>query len=105
MTNYQSVLVAVDLDGAPEQVIAKAKTLAGPSAAIHLLTVPFDPTYFYTSYAGAGGFLQDASMPMKDQAEIGSMEHLRNLQEKCDFTEATPIVQFGRAAEVINEEA
>lgn len=105
MTNYKTVLVAIDLDGSPEQVLAKVKTIVGPSTATHLLTVPFDPTYFYTSYAGAGGFLQDASMPLKDQAEVASLEHLQKLRKECDLNEATPMVVFGRAAPVITEEA
>ncbi|MFK8051158.1 MAG: universal stress protein [Halioglobus sp.] len=105
MTNYKSVLVAVDLDGSPEQVIARAKALVSADTKIHLLTVPFDPTYFYTSYAGAGGFSQDASLPMEDQAAQASVEKLRSLINDSGLNEAKPIVQFGRAAPVIVEQA
>jgi len=51
MTGYKIVLIAIDLEGEPKQVLAKAQLLVDPSADITIFNATFDPSYIYASYA------------------------------------------------------
>ena len=90
MTDYYNVLIAVDLDGEPEQVLARALALIDQSADVHIVNVAFDPTYVYANYVGAVGFMKEPSVSIKDQVKISALEQLNKLVEESGLQRATP---------------
>ena len=105
MTGYKIVLIAIDLEGEPKQVLAKAQLLVDPSADIAIFNAAFDPSYIYACYAETGGLLKETSVTIKDKARIKALQQLNQLVKKTNLQTAHCIVEFGRAADQIIEQA
>ena len=101
MTSYKKILIAVDLDAEPEQVLAKAQSLADPSADISIFNAAFDSSYSYASYTETGGLFKETSATVKDKARIQAFQQLKLLIKKSDLKTANCIVEFGHAADEI----
>jgi len=101
MTDYKKILIAVDLDGEPEQVLAKALSLVNSSADISIFNAAFDSSYSYASYADTGGLFKETSATVKDKAKIKALQKLKLLIKKTDLQTANCIVEFGHAADEI----
>ena len=72
MKKYNQLLVAIDLYGDPEQVLAKAWAIAKSNQAkIDILAVEHDPSYVYASYAKAGGRLKNTATSAKQKTKTG----------------------------------
>lgn len=101
MTGYKKILIAIDLDGDPEQVLAKAQSVVNPSAEISIFNAAFDSSYSYASYAETGGLFKETSASVKNKARIKALQHLKLLIKKSDLQTANCIVEFGRPADEI----
>lgn len=101
MTPYKTVLIAVDLEGEPEQVLAKAHGLIDPSTDILILHVTFDPSYIYASYTATGGVQKPTSVTVKDQAKVKTLQALEKLLKNSELKKAKKIVEFGHTADLI----
>ena len=81
---YKSILVAIDLHGTPEQVLARAAELIdNPSNGTHILNVLPDPAFIYTSYPAYSG-----STSTFDLEELRSerLERMGSLAEKAGLS-------------------
>ena len=105
MTPYKTVLIAIDLDGQPTQVLAKANTLLDTSTKIHVLNVQSDPTYFYTNYAGVSGTMMEDVRSIKERTKINALRTMNEAAEECHLHNIEKRVKFGRAADVIIDQA
>jgi universal stress protein A len=103
MSVYNTILIAVDLHGNPEQVLARAKTvIENPGISTHILSVSPDPAYIYTSfpaYAGSISTFNSEAQHKKTLAQIQS------LAQDAGLSEAAIIAKYGRTTDVILEQA
>lgn len=106
MTTYNRVLIALDLYGSPEQVLAKAAALVDRGATnIYLLNVFFDPTYIPAGYMGIGAY-QDVYPEIDGEKARKAIENkMHTLAKEAGIPSATVIVESGRAASIIVEQA
>lgn len=106
MKKYNTLLVAIDLYGEPEQVLTKAWAIAEENQAqIHILTAVHDPSYVYASYAKIDGALKNTTLSAKQKTKIKALEKIHSLIKPELLSNTSIIVEFGRATDVIIEQA
>ena len=103
MSGYETVLVAIDLHGSPEQVLARATSLVeGHSSTIHVLSVSADPSYLYTTYPVFASTTLEFDW---DRQREDTLTQMRGLTEQAGLFHSNIIAEIGSATYVILETA
>jgi universal stress protein A len=104
MSTYNTVLIAIDLHGSPEQVLARAAELIDKKSAksTHILTASPGPAFIYSTYPAYSG-----TTPTLDWEQVHEdrVKQIVSLAEEAGLTKANIIEKNGRAIDVILEEA
>jgi universal stress protein A len=118
---YKNILVAIDLEGGSEQVLAKAAELAGGNCQCHcdagcscqchqksnifLLNVGHFPVPTYAGVYGGGAYGgPEYYIDFNDVRET-LLPKLETMAKDSQLHEATAVVEFGRPADLIVEVA
>lgn len=105
MTNYKTILIAVDLIKEAEQVLTKAKHFADSATNIHLLHVCQDPRNMYGNYLAGLTTLTETYPQLKDEIKTQTLVELEKLMTHCELNNAERKVDFGHAGDVIIKHA
>ncbi|MFT4520819.1 MAG: universal stress protein A [Halioglobus sp.] len=103
MSAYKTILIAIDLNGNPEQVLARAKPIVSDQGStIHVLNVCADPEYLYMAYPVYAGHTLDFDLTgQRDSAR----EKMNSLVTEADLSEANIIAKTGSATNIILDHA
>lgn len=104
MKQSKTVLIAVDLEGQPEQVLTGAKQFIQSGDRVHVLTVTEDPTYYYAGY-GTGGFVAGVPIPTVQELTSQAETALSAVVDSAELQNVTIHVDLGRPADVILTQA
>jgi universal stress protein A len=104
MTAYNNVLIALDCEGQPDQVLAGASKYINAATNVLVLNAAFDPSYIYASYSAAG-FMNSASDSIADQVRIHTHDEIRKLLMHSKINDAKISVELGRACDMIINKA
>ncbi len=106
MSGYQRVLIAVDLQGNPEQVLEKVSGLADVDAAsLHLVHAPLDPTYAYSAYIAASAYIGESWNFDRKQAIVDAKEAAAGYLENAGLSKVEIHIDIGKAIDIILDTA
>lgn len=105
MTAYRNILIAVDLNGQPQQVLKKAAAYAGSDTKISLVYVLSDLVHLYSGYMGEHAYSRDPDILNRDKMQGNAMEKVQALVEQSGVAVDNIFIEFGRAADIIIDTA
>lgn len=106
MSGYQRVLIAVDLQGNPEQVLAKVSGVTDiNTASLHLVHAPLDPTYAYSAYIASSAYIGEGWNFDRKQAIVDAKEAAAGYLENAGLSNVEIHIDIGKALDIILDTA
>lgn len=103
MSRYETILIAIDVHGSPDQVLAKAANIVGnQTSAIHVLTVSPDPAHLYMTYPILASSAPDFDWEGQRQDTLAQM---KKLTEHAGLSHSNVIAMTGSATSMIVDQA